>query len=81
MTLGGEQLQLLVTRSPLVAGSENSLGITGPRGVPISDLEVHDVDDSSARARVVVLVLQIGQAHSFSSPTRQNLSTGLVLRL
>ena len=44
--------------------------------MPISDLEVHDVDDSSARARVVVLVLQIGQAHCFSSPTRQHLSTG-----
>ena len=47
------------------------MGKTGPRGVPISDLEVHDVDDSSARARVVVLFLQIGQAHCFSSPTRQ----------
>ena len=78
MTLGGEQLQLLVTRACRRVGEQ--FGHNWARGVPISDLEVHDVDDSSARARVVVLVLQIGQAHSLSSPTRQNLSTVLVLR-
>ncbi len=47
---------------------------------PIADLKVHAVDDPSTRARVVVLVLQMGQAHSFGSPTGQNLGTVLVLR-